>query len=86
MIRLAAAEDEPGFFCSYLGWTVAWSSMCVDDADADLERSLDDDVAADVEQELRESGDDQESVGRTERPAIIVLEPGGARASGAASE
>lgn len=32
MIRLAAAEEEPGFFCGWLGWVVAWSSMCVDES------------------------------------------------------
>ncbi|MEM8952003.1 MAG: hypothetical protein AAGC99_22040, partial [Pseudomonadota bacterium] len=69
VISLAAAEDEPGFFCNYLGWTVAWSSMCVDDANADQEDNLEDDVAADLEQELRQSEDDEPSdAGRAERP------------------
>lgn len=29
-VRLAAAETDPGIFCSYLGWMVAWSNACLD--------------------------------------------------------
>lgn len=43
-IRLAASE--PGFFCSYLGWMVAWSSACLDEESAS---SSSDDSVADVE-------------------------------------
>ncbi len=55
MIRLAAAEEEPGVFCSYFGWTVAWSSMCIAEADTEPLGDGDADVGADLEQELRQS-------------------------------
>jgi hypothetical protein len=33
-IRLAATGAEPSFFCSYLGWMVAWSTACLAEEEA----------------------------------------------------
>lgn len=66
VIRLAAAEEEPGFFCRYLGWSVAWSSMCVGGADTVPQQDSDEDVGADLEQELRQA-EEEESPGRSSR-------------------
>ena len=67
-VRLAAAEDEPGFFCNYMGWVVAWSSMCVDESAAEQPASDDQETSADLEQELRKS-EDEETIARPTRSA-----------------
>ena len=47
-------KTSPARFCGYLGWTVAWSSMCIDDAeDAGPTTSEEEPVGADLERELR---------------------------------
>ena len=55
-IRLVADEEEPGFFCRYGGWLVAWSSMCVGETEA----ALNDEpaVGADLQQDSQSAADD----------------------------
>ena len=86
MIRLAAAEEEPGFFCSYLGWVIAWSSMCVAETDAGSLQGSDDDVGADLEQELRQSPEEESSVGTTGSRSAPSSEAGRERAERRLSE
>ena len=43
MVQFVAEESDAGFFCSYLGWMVAWSNACLDD------ESKGGDVTADVD-------------------------------------
>jgi len=62
MIRLAAAEEEPGFFCGWLGWVVAWSSMCVDETAAQPKvEGGDQGVGVDLEQKRGESSGERAS-------------------------
>jgi hypothetical protein len=58
-IRLAAAEDEPGVFCRWFGWSVAWSTVCLDAADGQAEQEGDDDASADLGQESERALEDQ---------------------------
>ncbi|MGI9419434.1 MAG: hypothetical protein ACR2RA_16530 [Geminicoccaceae bacterium] len=58
VIRLAAAGEEPGFFCSYFGWTVAWSSMCVDAAETQPTPEGGEGVGADLGDETEGVEDD----------------------------
>ncbi|MEZ5931744.1 MAG: hypothetical protein R3F54_07325 [Alphaproteobacteria bacterium] len=50
-IRLAAGEDEPGFFCGWLGWVVAWSTMCLDEAQSQAQQDGDEGVTADLDED-----------------------------------
>ncbi|MGI9487346.1 MAG: hypothetical protein ACR2RF_16010 [Geminicoccaceae bacterium] len=86
VIRLAAAEEEPGFFCSYLGWMIAWSSICVAGTDAGSLQGSDDDVGADLEQELRQSPEEESSVGATGSRSAPSSEAGRERAERRLSE
>ena len=86
VIRLAAAEEEPGFFCSYLGWVVAWSSMCVVETDAGSLQGSDDDVGADLEQELRQSPEEESSGAATGSRSTPSSEAGRERAERRLSE
>lgn len=52
-LRLAASDEDSGFFCSYFGWTVGWSSVCVDETETDQPPPAEGegDVGADVGEE-----------------------------------
>lgn len=70
MVRLAAAEDEPGFFCRWAGWVVAWSNMCVEDVSASSAEEGEQGVVADVEPETEgtagEAGADERRSARSQ--------------------
>lgn len=61
-VRLAADDAEPGFFCSYLGWMVAWSNTCL--VDESGISSKNDDVAAEVDD--GKTGDQESPIGSNE--------------------
>ena len=48
-IRLAAAEDEPGFVCTWFGWAVGWSGACTRSDPNEPETNAQPDSTADVE-------------------------------------
>ncbi len=66
MIRLVADEEgEPGFFCNWLGWTVAWSSICVAGEEGDAEANADgDENGSDSASDGAADGDQTERAGR----------------------
>ena len=82
VIRPAASEDEPGFFCRWGGWLVAWSNMCVPEAGAQSEPVDDGSVAADVESESETSPD----TGASERSARSADDAGQERTERRLSE
>lgn len=59
-IRLAANGDEPGFWCKYFGWAVAWSSTCLNQTEGVAQQDSDEDVTADLDEEGQEALDETE--------------------------
>jgi len=52
-VLLVADEEEPGVFCRYFGWSVAWSSICVAGENAMASNETEEDVSADLEENER---------------------------------
>jgi len=60
-IHFVADEDEPGFFCDWLGWSVAMFGACVDETDMLTSEESDEGVKAGIEDEARRLQEDQGS-------------------------
>ncbi len=69
-ILLAASEDDRGFWCTYLGWAVAWSNACLDEEGS--AGSKDEEVAAVEDGEAA----DQESSTQSQDLAVDQEDPG----------
>lgn len=76
-IRLAA--EEPGTFCTYLGWMVAWSSACLDDEEG-ASSSANDAASADIDDNRTDEQPPSASTGgrATDAPADTESETTGA--------
>ena len=64
-IRLAADDEGPGLFCGLVGWAVAWSGVCLEEAEAASEDESA--VGADIQQN-GESSVEEALSGRSDEP------------------
>ena len=69
------AEDEPGVFCRFFGWSVALFGACEDDADAPSAPDTGDDVKAGIEDEARRLQEDEVAVDEPSSEETAPIEP-----------